>query len=119
MVASMGETKVSVYRVEKPKGGRGPYSLPETIGLHIAHSDGLHPDPREDGLKSLHRNEYCGFATLMSLHLWFDGWQVRLAELGFSIAVYIVPVSLIRYANHQLVFRRGDLLPVYYRSLLA
>ena len=55
----------------------------------------------------------------MSLHVWFDGWQVRLSELGFAIAVYIVPVNLIRHARRQLVFRRGDLLPAYYRSLVS
>lgn len=118
MYVSMGERKVPVYRVEKPKGGRGPYSLPETIGLHIAHSDGLHPDPCGDGLDRLSPKEYCGFATLLGLHRWFDGWQVRLSELGFAVAVYSVTPHLIRYARRQLVFRRGDLLPTYYRSLV-
>lgn len=56
--------------------------------------------------------EYSGFASLFALHVWFDGWHKVLSALGYVIAVYEVPLCRIRYAVSQLVFRRGDLLPV-------
>ena len=81
----------------------------------MAHSDGTHPSPVQDGLNFIHPTEYCGFIKLPDLHRWFSGWHAALAGAGFLIAVYLVPKDRIRFARSQIVFRRGDLLP--FRSL--
>ena len=101
-----------IYRVETPKGGRGPYSLPQCVGLHESHSDGYHPDPIEDGLIQMKRTEVCGFTSRSALDTWFAGWHTRLHERGFIISRYDVPKARVRFAYTQVVFRRGDLVPV-------
>lgn len=108
--------KVSVFRVETPRGGCGPYTREfeaELSEMFEAHRVGGHPGPQGDELlKGILPKEHCGFATLEQLHKWFDGFHEALHQAGFVIAKYVVPVHLVRYGKTQLVFRRGDMFPV-------
>jgi hypothetical protein len=56
--------------------------------------------------------EVCGFGSREDLDWWFQSYKRDLYRAGFNIARYAVPGNLIRYGGHQLVFERGDLLPV-------
>lgn len=107
---------VSVYRVETPRGGCGPYNN-EHKGLlepmFEVHRAGEHPSPVQDDLLGgyISPSEHCGFATLEQLDEWFSGFHGLLAELGFVRVKYVVPVHLVRYGKTQLVFQRGDFFP--------
>lgn len=77
------------------------------------HRQGDHPGPQDDPqLGGIQPEEHCGFATLDQLDAWFDGYHESLAELGFEIAKYLVPMERVRFGKQQLVFTRGDLWPV-------
>jgi hypothetical protein len=107
--------KVSIYRVEQPRGGFGPYAAEfEAVlgGMFAEHRRGSHPGPVQDELLGwIDPAEHCGFATLEHLHEWFDGYHNALHDAGFIIARYSVPLPLVRYGKTQAVFRRGDLWP--------
>lgn len=101
--------------MEQP-GGYGPYG-PEFAEFLDAmfedHSSGSNPGPQDDPqLGFINEGEHCGFATLEALDEWFDGYHEALADLGFVIAKYLVPIERVRYGKQQLVFDRGDLWPV-------
>lgn len=108
--------KVSIYRVEQPRGGFGPYSweyVDALDGMFADHEGGIHVSPKQDPLLGrIDPDERCGFATLEQLQEWFDGYEADLHELGFIIARYSVPVHIVRYGRTQAVFRRGDHFPV-------
>lgn len=117
----MGESrykymKVSIYRVETPRGGAGPYDKAlwdELEAMFCEHGSGTHPGPADDPLlRGISDNEYCGFATLADLDEWFDGFHDALHKLGFLVAKYVVPAHIVRYGTKQAVFRRGDHFPV-------
>jgi hypothetical protein len=83
------------------------------------HGNGDHPGPADDPqLGYISENEHCGFATLDALDEWFDGYHEALAELGFVIAKYSVPLNTVRYGRQQLVFNRGDHWPVEHMTLV-
>jgi len=107
--------KVSIYRVEQPRGGSGPYSwdYADTLeDMFSEHEGGIHVSPRQDDMLGyIDPDEHCGFATLDQLRVWFAGWEEELASLGFIVARYSVPLPLVRYGKTQAVFRRGDLFP--------
>lgn len=106
--------KVSVFRVEKPNGA-GPYGdmvHPVLAHMNAAHGDADHPDPTDDAvLEGIYPDEHCGFATVCDLDSWFEGYEDALAECGYSIAVYTVPIHAVRYGTKQCVFLRGDAVP--------
>lgn len=108
--------KVSIYRVEQPRGGFGPYSreFQGVLGAMFAqHRSGSHLGPQQDALLgSIDPAEHCGFASREQLDEWFAGWHSTLAAAGFIVARYSVPVHLVRYGLTQAVFRRGDHFPV-------
>lgn len=56
--------------------------------------------------------EVCGFGSREDLDYWFQGYKYDLYRARFNIARYLVPGELIRYGGRQLVFERGDLLPI-------
>ena len=107
--------KVSIYRVEQPRGGSGPYSWDYADVLETMfseHEGGIHISPKQDDmLGHIDPDEHCGFATLDQLREWFEGWEEELASLGFIVARYSVLLPLVRYGKTQAVFRRGDLFP--------
>lgn len=107
---------VSIYRVEAPRGGCGPYNNEHGLILESmfeVHRAGGHPSPLQDWiLQGIRPDEHCGFATLEQLDEWFDGFHDVLHELGFIVAKYEIPVYKVRYGATQAVFRRGDLFPV-------
>lgn len=107
---------VSIYRVEAPRGGYGPYNKEHGELLEPMfekHRSGSHPSPRQDWiLRGIQATEHCGFATREQLHEWFEGFEDLLHEAGFVLAKYVVPVFLVRYGATQAVFRRGDYFPV-------
>jgi hypothetical protein len=106
--------KVFIYRVEMPRGGCGPYVGANTVlkEMHAAHA-GNRPAPEDDaGLGSIRADEFCGFATMDALDRWFAGYHKLLAECGYVIAVYSMPITHVRYGKRQALFRRGDNFPV-------
>ena len=108
--------KVSVFRVEKPNGD-GPYAdLAQKMlceHMNAVHGDADHPDPEEDPmLDGIMPDEHCGFATLCDLEAWFAGYEDILDDCGYGIAVYTVPLALVRYGHNQALFVRGDAVPV-------
>lgn len=108
--------KVSIYRIEQPRGGFGPYSKEfATVlgGMFAQHRSGSHPGPFQDDLLThVDPDEFCGFAVLEQLHAWFTGWEEELVQAGFVLVRYSVPIHLVRYGRTQVVFRRGDHFPV-------
>ncbi len=109
--------KVSVFRVEDAVGA-GPYvsTSPVIATMNAMHGDADHPSPAEDPMLGfVYETENCCFATLDQLEEWFAGYEDDLAEAGYEIAVYTVPLDHVRYGKQQAVFRRGDTYPV--RSL--
>lgn len=107
---------VSVYRVETPRGGCGPYTreYAGVLGAMFAqHRSGSHEGPLQDDMLGwIDPEEYCGFATKDGLETWFDGWLPLLHSNGFVGARYAVPLHTVRYGKAQVVFRRGDYWPV-------
>lgn len=81
--------------------------------MNAVHGDEDHPDPEDDPmLAGIYPDESCGFATLCDLESWFAGYEDALAEEGYGIAVYTVPLQSVRYGSNQALFLRGDLQPV-------
>lgn len=109
-------------RVEQPRGGYGPYSpeyAEQLEAMFEDHGNGDHSGPGDDPqLGFIQPEEHCGFATLDALDEWFDGYHEALAELGFVIAKYLVPMERVRYGRQQVVFTRGDLWPVEQMTLV-
>lgn len=109
--------KVSIFRIEKPGGGAGPYAdtsgHPMLAHMNAVHGDAEHPDPMDDPLlDGIYPDEHCGFATICDLDAWFTGYAEALAECGYVIAVYTVPLTAVRYGQKQAVFLRGDAVPM-------
>lgn len=109
--------KVSVFRVEQPNGGAGPYAATADSKvlqhMNAVHSGDDHPDPADDPmLDGIYPDEYCGFATLCDLETWFAGYEDTLADAGYIIAVYTMPLQSVRYGAGQVVFLRADAVPV-------
>lgn len=108
--------KVSIFRVETPRGGCGPYKgtahFDELEEMYAEHGQGDHPSPDDDPmLGGMYEEEHCGFATLDALDQWFEGYHELLDECGYIIACYTVPLRAVRYGNKQAVFRRADIFP--------
>lgn len=81
--------------------------------MNMVHGDADHPDPDDDHmLEGIYPDEHCGFATLCALENWFAGYEDALAEEGYGISVYTVPLQSVRYGAKQALFLRGDLMPV-------
>lgn len=79
--------------------------------MHREHM-GNRPTPHKDGIHRLLRKEHCGFQDREQLDWWFQGHKRALDRERFNIALYAVPSTLVRYGERQLVFERGDLIPV-------
>jgi hypothetical protein len=107
--------KVSVFRIEKPNGD-GPYNDADsriTEHMNAVHGDADHPDPSEDPmLDGINPDESCGFATLCDLEEWFSGYGDILADAGYGIAVYTMPLQSVRYGRNQCLFLKEDAVPV-------
>jgi len=107
-----------MFRVEKACGA-GPYVKEETHPMlqhmYTAHGDADHPEPWDDPLlEQIYPDEVCGFATLCDLENWFAGYEDPLAECGYNIVVYTVPLhsNLVRYGKHQALFVKKDAVAV-------
>lgn len=114
--------KVSMFRVEKPCG-TGPYAEeedhPMLAHMYLSHGDEDHPEPADDTLlNGIGADEVCGFPTLDALEDWFAGYEDPLAELGYEIVIYSLPVSSVRYGHQQAVFVRDHAVPVKTWSLV-
>lgn len=106
--------KVSVFRVEDAVG-EGPYAStsPLIAAMNAMHGDTAHPSPADDPLLTMpYPTENCCFATLCQLEEWFAGYEDDLADAGYEISVYTVPLDHVRYGKSQALFRRGDSYPV-------
>jgi hypothetical protein len=114
-----------VYRVEDHLG-LGPYitsnwkdrglSVPDWVfDMQADHANENHPCPQEDGLGWPDESEVCALSTLEALEVWFQDWEEQLAEAGFHIARYAVPLHTARFGmtdRGQVVFMRDrDLRP--------
>jgi hypothetical protein len=111
-----------MFRVEK-QCGTGPYveaeHNPILQHMYSVHGDADHPEPWDDELLGgeIYPDEVCGFPTLCGLEEWFAGYEDALSQCGYSIAVYSVPVTAVRYGNKQSVFTRGTAHPVRRMSM--
>jgi hypothetical protein len=113
--------KVSIFRVEDADGA-GPYNgtswsdeLMDMIDEHVAES---HPSPHTDPmLNGIYPDEVCGFATIDAAEEWFAGYADALADAGFHLSVYTVPLADVRYGKEQALFRRGTLYPIRTMSI--
>lgn len=104
--------KVGVYRVENWQGA-GPYNS-ALVGLRAMHEShgGNRPQPKDDGIALSLNVEHCGFGNRQDLDWWFQGFKRDLYRHKFNIAFYAVESELVRYGRRQLMFERGDLLPL-------
>ena len=113
----------TVYRVEHAGSGLGPYNHfgwgkdVEIERMFYDHCDSLHPAPGEDGIDSLaikaeHR---FGFKDLDHLRTWFAGWLKPLADRGFVIQEYRVPIRGMLRGRKQVAFdrTRADLIATH------
>lgn len=102
--------KIKVYRVEHKETGEGPYrawdnTQPE-LAMCYAHAELGHPPPTHDGIETMERTDYCGFASREALDKWFHGWKTKLHKWGYHITVYDVPLELVKFGRTQVVFER-------------
>lgn len=79
--------------------------------MHEDHG-GNRPHPMDDGIAQPLTVEHCGFKDRGDLDWWFQGYKRVLYQYRFNIAIYLIASDLIRYGNKQLMFERGDSLPV-------
>lgn len=105
-----------MFRVEK-QDGTGPYGNDaDSMNLkqmNAQHGDADHLDPFDDPmLDGIYPDENCGFPTLCALEEWFNGYMDALAECGYRIAVYTVPLASVRYGHKQAVFLKEGAQPV-------
>lgn len=108
--------KVSMFRVEKADGA-GPYveeeDHPMLKHMYAVHGDADHPEPWDDPLlEIIYPDEVCGFPTLCAVEEWFAGYEDPLAECGYSIVAYTVPIHSVRYGKQQSVFLKKDAVAV-------
>lgn len=95
--------------------GEGPYAStsPLIAAMNAMHGDAEHPSPIQDPLLGEpYPDENCGFATLCALEEWFAGYEDDLAEEGYEISVYTVPLDQVRYGLQQVLFRREGAYPI-------
>lgn len=55
-------------------------------------------------LEGINPDESCGFANLCDLEAWFDGYGDVLADAGYIIAVYTMPLPYVRWGMNQCLF---------------
>lgn len=100
-----------VYRVEHKRTKLGPYSGQHRMhGMGYAHCDEKHPSPWEDTIPvrrfiDRHNEVVHGFDSLSKLHEWFDGWANKMANKGFVVRVYEVPLGSYRRGKQVLFLR--------------
>lgn len=111
---------IKIYRVEHARGGRGPYlgDLAVAGAMQLEHQKLGHPTPLKDGIETMTVDDYCGFVAREHVDKWFYGFKAKLAHAGFHIAIYEVPMNLIKFGRKQVAFERGDLLPIETMPLL-
>lgn len=88
----------TVYRYEN-KYGEGPYQTAEWRSpedqqrMCDAHASLKHPSWCIDALRSVSRGHLAGCDSREALDAWFDGWHQVLADNGFRVVEYTVPVE--------------------------
>lgn len=63
-------------------------------------------------LEQIYPDENCGFPTLCALEEWFAGYEDPLADLGYSIVNYTLPLQSVRYGSKQALFLKKDAVAV-------
>lgn len=106
--------KITIYRVEHRDTGVGPYRKGNGIAEEMNAAHGRlrkirHVVPLADGIETMEHRDVCGFVSRERLDTWFYGWKKRLHEMGYCIALYEVPMELVKFGKTQCIFRRaGD-----------
>lgn len=83
--------------------------------MYVVHGDADHPEPWDDPIldpQEIYPDEQCGFPTLCALEEWFSGYEDPLAECGYGIVAYSVPLQSVRYGTKQALFVREHAVPV-------
>ena len=99
----------TVYRIERPDDGIGPYNhIGEELSdrLASAHAWDLerHPAIGLDLDYRMEPGDRCGFANMRQLFSWFGGWLPILLRNGYRIVVYR-DAYVMAQSDHQLVFQ--------------
>jgi hypothetical protein len=99
----------TVYRVQHPETGEGPYGdydHPEIGRLMYAHQNEAHPGPRNwaSGMREWTPGMIFGFADREDLDEWFKGWKMRLYRAGYVITRWEVEMDAIVFGHSQLAF---------------
>lgn len=117
----MVSKQLKIWRVETMNGGRGPYcsGTDSLEGMFTAHLELEHATPLHDGIYTMQETDYCGFVSREQLDKWFTGWEQQLADAGFAVAVYDVPLDKIKFGRTQVVFERGDSFPVAHMPIMV
>lgn len=76
--------------------------------MNYNHSDDRHPSPwcdhTTDGtVLNIDSWEFCVFSSVEQMAEWFDGYGMKLDEVGFVVAVYEVETHLVREGRYQSV----------------
>lgn len=133
-------TTYTVYRIEDPRTGYGPYNDRDSgyplwdkgRDLAYAHQGYSHPSPgmfnewyhKPTGVRDAwafsgkdygaRRVSISAFDSLQALNNWFkpNGWLRQIRKAGFVVRKYVVPASNIMLSPKQALFHRGSELSV-------
>jgi hypothetical protein len=122
-----------VYRVETADG-KGPYNgwgfgdmteaqMNRHMDMSTAHSNKrTHPTPQVDRVwqknpqsKRFGDGYLFGFGSRADLTAWFGGWGEHLADCGYRVNVYRVPLRSVIAGRNQVAARKFNMTPL--RSL--
>lgn len=107
----------TVYRIEHPENGFGPYRsmltdddlLERMREKHSAYVSPAHPVPQKDGIAPAVMeagNMLSAFKNMTQLRAWFGEFVGPLLKDGFKVVKYYVPTAMVHMGRHQVVFDR-------------
>lgn len=102
---------IRVYRLEG-EDGDGPYLGYDDLrnAMCDAHTDDVHPGPRQDFGRLPLPNDFYGCETLTQLFDWFGVFFQPLLDIGYRVVEYEVPEEWCWFgkSNRQVCFRRSE-----------
>ena len=134
---------VSVFRVEHPKLGRGPWFAAELLynetGLTEDEEDAVYaaadamnahwklnltryPNPFGDNISFNTTSHFCASKTLTELRKWFRvtaDYIDALFDAGFTVMEYVVPVADVLEGGVQVAFSKANVIKAIDHTLLA
>jgi len=99
----------TIYRIEHPTNGYGPYQS-KISGFCYSKHPVMRKHDEQDPTRPIVRDfiepdEYCGFLSLQDLHRWFKGCLYDLFVAGFKIVKYEVS-DYFAPDDYQVLFRQ-------------